>query len=210
MGNSLHTRSRVPHEVRRSDWHPGQLDVMPTGLTVTWYSVSDTRRAVPGTAKGSGCWRTWSGPLHAFKEVIAVNRTSIAAKRLGKLMQDDQGGSTLIHWEERTLRLAVHLEVALFHAAVLAVVHPVRALRGLAEIDAVMPRERFDARSYSGQKIGDVMDDGWPAMPIPRILPTLFVKLQRFVSGWQDEAVDAYVFAALPAPLGGPGNEIAA
>ena len=45
-------------------------------------------------------------------------------------MQDDLGCRTLIHWEERALRLAVHLEVALFHAAVLAVVHPVRALQG--------------------------------------------------------------------------------
>ena len=53
-------------------------------------------------------------------------------------MQDNHEGGALIYREERTLRFAVHLEVPLLHAAVFAVVHPVRAFRGLAEIDAVV------------------------------------------------------------------------
>ena len=143
--------------------------------------------------------------------MIAVGGTAIATKRLGELMQDDQGGSTLIHREERTLRLAVHLKVALLHAAVFAVIHPVRALRGLAEIDAVVPRECFDSCRYGRQKIGDIVNDGWLVIPIPRIpLITVFVGFQLFMPGRQDEADNACVFGALSARLGVLSNEIAA
>src|SRR5687768_17996753 len=53
--------------------------------------------------------------------------------RSSKFMENDLRCGASACGEKCALRFAIHLEVALLHAAVLAVVHPVRVLCGLAE-----------------------------------------------------------------------------
>ena len=70
IGKSLDTRSRVPHELRRSDWQRGQDEVMPTDPAVT---------TTPGAMPRNGSILGAARSLHAISLTSAADPKSSAA-----------------------------------------------------------------------------------------------------------------------------------
>ena len=100
------------------------------------------------------------------------------------LVQCEAGCFLFIHRKKAAAGFRKELEIALFHAARFAVIHPVRAIGHFAEIEPIMPRHRLNTFRDGRRQVGDVGENGRAIAKHPKIYFLIVVfNIKRLVPG---------------------------
>ena len=131
--DSRHPVPRPNRSCRNASAHGGTASHRVSWLSVPIYTAMrwQSRQKVQ---------RRRSDFPHDTEEIHAVAVPATPRlKWLRNKAKRDASCIVLVHGHKCPLRLAMHLEVSLFHPAMIAVVHPIGALGRLAVVEAVVP-----------------------------------------------------------------------
>lgn len=140
-----------------------------------------------------------SATLHQAGEEVAITEAAVTSDRFFYCTQPTLREQFFVLYTECAVRFAEEFEIALFHAAGFAVVHPLATLCRIAPIEPIFRGESRDTADDSRWQIGHTIEDHRDVLHLPHVVGEVVIaKVNLLMPFRQDEAEDTGRGCAFP------------